>query len=74
LDTEFEWRKNPQDCRKLDRQTLWVEIARRLGRYDVFEEEDQGIKIRDGHLGSLLYSFRENREVVALSRGLVFIS
>jgi hypothetical protein len=31
------------------------EIARRLGKYDVFEEEDRVIKIRDGHFEACIF-------------------
>jgi hypothetical protein len=44
------------DCRKMGRITLWGEMAYRLGRYEVFEEEDRSVKpvIDIGKLRSLL--------------------
>jgi hypothetical protein len=43
------------DCKKMSK-TMWGEIAHRLGRYEVFEEEDRGVKpVKDiGKLRSLL--------------------
>jgi hypothetical protein len=44
------------DCKKMSKTTMWGEIAYRLGRYEVFEEEDRGVKpVKDiGKMRSLL--------------------